>query len=304
MSQFKTLLQREWMQHHRGWLLMMLVPPAVLLLALVFGNVQGLAHVQMDDDNGGATLSGPLMLMFMSTGMVTALVLFITWLAVGFQAPGQARRDQQDRSIEFWLSLPVSNSASIGAMLVMQFLLVPLLALGLGWLCAQLIGMVAVARVEGVGAWFSLPWDVLLPASLALLLRVALGIVLATLWVLPLLLLSMVASAWLKRWGVPAVVAAIGGGGLVLHKLYGVSWPFDVVRELSQHAGRALIYAEKGLNVQGDSDFLALLGDLPRLLAGDFMSALRDCAQPLFLGALLFSAACFALLVLRRRRGA
>jgi len=42
MTQFKTLLQREWMQHHRGWLLMMLVPPVLLLLAVLFGQIEGL----------------------------------------------------------------------------------------------------------------------------------------------------------------------------------------------------------------------------------------------------------------------
>ena len=39
MSRFKTLLQREWMQHHRGWLALMLVPPLILLLVVPFGTV-------------------------------------------------------------------------------------------------------------------------------------------------------------------------------------------------------------------------------------------------------------------------
>lgn len=303
MTQFKTLLQREWMQHHRGWLMMMLVPPVLLLLAVLFGQIEGI------QDGGGAEFaSSPLVLMMISTAAVTALVLFITWAAVGLQAPGQARRDQQDRSIEFWLSMPVSNSASIGATVLMQFFLVPLLAVAIGWACSQLIGLVVVARFIGPGAWFSLPWGALLTADLALLMRLTLGVVLATLWFLPLLLLSMVASAWLKRWGVPVMMAVIGAGGLVLNKLYGINWVFDTIKALSFYGSHALLHIGREddgrVQIHVADDVLPALGHLPAFLAQDGLDALRDCGQPLFLGGLLFSAACFALLVLRRRRGA
>ncbi|MBT9457557.1 MAG: hypothetical protein IV092_01215 [Burkholderiaceae bacterium] len=303
MTQFKTLLQREWMQHHRGWLLMMLVPPVLMLLAVLFGQIEGL-----HEGDGAEFASSPLVLMMISTGAVTALVLFITWAAVGLQAPGQARRDQQDRSIEFWLSMPVSNSASIGATVLMQFFLVPLLAVALGWACSQIIGLVVVARFVGPGAWFSLPWGALLNADLALLLRLTLGVVLAMLWFMPLLLLSMVASAWLKRWGVPVMIAAIGAGGLVLDKLYGITWVFDVIKALTSYGSQALLHVGRGggddVQIKSPDDILPVLDQLPSFLAHDGLAALRDCAQPLFLGALLFSAGCFALLVLRRRRGA
>nr|WP_316641613.1 hypothetical protein [uncultured Roseateles sp.] len=303
MTQFKTLMQREWMQHHRGWLLMMLVPPVLLLLAVMFGQIEGL-----HEGDGAEFASSPLVLMMISTGAVTALVLFITSAAVGLQAPGQARRDQQDRSIEFWLSMPVSNSASIGATVLMQFFLVPLLAVGIGWACSQLIGLVVVARFIGPGAWFSLPWGALLNADIALLLRLALGVTLSMLWFLPLLLLSMVASAWLKRWGVPVMMAAIGAGGLVLDKLYGITWVFDTIKALTLFGSHALLHIgrkdEVDVQIHGADDVLPMLGHLPGFLAQDGLDALRDCAQPLFLGALLFSAGCFALLVLRRRKGA
>jgi hypothetical protein len=59
----------------------------------------------------------------------------------------------------------------------------------------------------------------LLAHGLALLARTALGLVLATLWLSPLILLTMVASAWLKRWGLPALVAALALLAGVLDKL-------------------------------------------------------------------------------------
>ena len=114
MSRFSTLLQREWMQHHRGWLVLMLAPPVVALIALLlpFSSVE----------------VGPLQpaeLMSMASIVVTLIVLGLAAISVLIQAPGLARRDRQDRSIEFWLSLPPSHAASIGATLLMHLLLVP-----------------------------------------------------------------------------------------------------------------------------------------------------------------------------------
>ena len=40
MSRFNTLLQREWMQHHRGWLALMLLPPLLLLVLVPFGSIE------------------------------------------------------------------------------------------------------------------------------------------------------------------------------------------------------------------------------------------------------------------------
>jgi len=304
MHKFQTLMQREWMQHQRGWLLMMLLPPALIFLIVLFGPADSMSVV-FDGQRADAT-SVPVLLLLTSTVVVTFMVLCISWIAVTFQAPGQARRDHQDRSIEFWLSLPVSHSASIGAMVLVQLFAVPLLALALGWFGSQIIGLAAVARYDGASAWFSLPWGALLAANLALLARLGLGIVLATLWFLPLLLLSMVASAWLRRWGMPALIAAVVGSGLVLKQLYGVNWVFDTLGGLMSYGSRALLHIDRskgpGIVIHGPEDVLPQLARLPVMLMNDGLAALRDCAQPLFLGALLFSACCFALLVLRRRR--
>lgn len=308
MTQFKTLLQREWMQHQRGWLLMMLVPPLVMLLGLLFSDVRSLAEpLTVDGPHGEErAISGPMVMMAISMVATTSLMLSITWLAVGFMAPGQARRDHQDRSIEFWLSLPVSNSASIGASVLMQFFFVPLLALGLAGLCSVVIGSLAVLRVDGVSGLLDVSWGVYLSSSLALILRLSLGAVLFALWVMPLLMLAMVASAWLKRWGVPVLISVLVAGSVLLKKLYGMTWHTDLFERMAVMAGRAWIHldVESGPQPQNAADVTRMLGEVPGLLWLDAMSALRDCAQPLFLGTLMFSAACFALLVWRRGRGA
>ena len=290
MTRFKTLLHREWMQHHRGWLLLMTLPPALLLVVLLFGGT-----IQAEPNH-------PLALMILSTVGISGLVLVITWLAVLLQAGGLARRDQQDRSIEFWLSLPVGHAQSLAATLLMHALAMPLLALTIGFASSQLIAQLVVWRVTGSAGWAELPWLTLLPLACGLFLRAALGVVLATAWMLPLLLVPMACSAWLKRWGVPIAVA----GTAILHgllaKLYGITVIGDTLHGWLVGASRSMISTPPP---GWDEHTFSI--DTPRIpgwLFGDAGHSIALMAQPLFLASLVVSAACFGLLVLRRRAGA
>ena len=292
-SRFNTLLLREWMQHHRGWLVMMLAPPLLALLVVPFGTVEI-----------GPGELGPMpaiLLMLMAMAVVPAVVLGITTVALLFQATGLARRDQQDRSIEFWLSLPTSHSASIGATVLMHFVLVPLAAVLVGAVMSQAIGFALVWKGFGANAAFTLPWGTLVSVGAAGLVRALLGVVLACAWLMPLLLLTMAASAWLKRWGAPILALVLSIGHKLLATFYGVTLIGDTVGGLLANARSAMVHAMPP-HVQGADATLAWLGDATRWFLMDGLAALRDLAQPLFLFALVASAGCFALLVLRRSR--
>jgi len=293
MSRFNTLLLREWMQHHRGWLVMMHAPPLLALLVVPFGTVEI-----------GPGELGPMpaiMLMLMAMAAVPALVLGITAVALLFQATGLARRDQQDRSIEFWLSLPTSHSVSIGATVLMHFVLVPLAAVLIGAVMSQAIGFALVWKGFGANAAFTLPWGTLVSVGAAGLVRALFGVVLACAWLMPLLLLTMAASAWLKRWGAPILALVLSIGHKLLATFYGVTLMGDTVGGLLLNARRAMVH-DMLPRVQGADAALAWLDDAPHWLLMDGLAALRDLAQPLFVFALVASAACFALLVLRRSR--
>ena len=197
-SRFNTLLLREWMQHKRGWLITMLLPPAIFLALLPIGQVEGMSeHLPL-----GVAMLGLL--------ISTAAVFGISYAAALFQLPGLARRDQQDRSIEFWLSLPASHSESIGATVLAHALLVPLAAALVGFACGGLIASGLVIKTNGLAGWADVPWLSAIGLAIPVLLRGLLGIVLMSLWLAPLILIVMAASAWLKRWGVPAVGIAVG----------------------------------------------------------------------------------------------
>lgn len=290
MPTFKTLLLREWMQHQRGWWLLGLVPLALMVPALIFGQV----HLDGSEQPPG--------LMLVAMLFYVQAVLALSALAVLFQAPGLARRDQQDRSIEFWVSLPIGHGAAVGATLLAQLVLFPLMALGLALLGSMVLAPLFVLRGFGGGALLAMPWLSLVPPLLAGSVRLALGVVLAVLWISPLLLLTMAASAWLKRWGVPVVAAVVGFGTLVASQAYDIQWPVQVLDTLITHAGQALIPGIEHGDTSADLLLSGQFGALTHWLWSDAAHQLQQLLSPAFAGALLFSALCFGLLVWRRSR--
>ncbi|MBS0444535.1 MAG: hypothetical protein JSR59_01170 [Proteobacteria bacterium] len=291
-ERFKTLLQREWIQHHRGWLVVTTLPPliALVLLLMPFSTV----------DVGPMPALGVFLF---ATVAVTTVVVGIAGAAAVFLAPGVARRDYQDRSIEFWLSLPTGHGASIAATLLMHLLFVPLLALAIGAIASQVIALVVVARVFGASSWAHLPWNSLFMADLAGLARAALGIVLATFWVSPIVLALMAASAWLQRWGVAVLALTVSVGHGLLRWLYGITIIDDVLQGLVKNAGRALIHhVDNRSGPVDDAEVLSWIVGIPNWLFHDGLAAIGDLFRPLAIVALAISAGCFALLVLRRRR--
>lgn len=305
MQKFKTLLLREWMQHQRGWYVLMALPFVVILGFGLFGQL----HFDIDEA-GGPELPLPIAAAMAAIVGIGGLTLMLAWAASLIQAPGLARRDVQDRSIEFWLSLPVSNSQAIAATLLMHLVLWPWLALLVGVGGGLLASVPIVGKLFGIGAWFSLPWGGLVPALAMLVLRLMLGTLLATLWLAPVILGTMAASAWLKRWGLPVVAGVVGGGGLLLDKLYGNPIVWETLLGLGARASQALMVADrtgngpKGMVIHDDGDIAGALGMMPGWLLHDAGSALAQLASPAFLAATAVGLLAFGALWLRRQRGA
>lgn len=301
MKSFLTLLHREWLQHRFGWTVLALAPLGLAVLLLSFG------QIQIEDD--AARRMGeafPAMLAMASIAGSTALTFAVLWVTSMIMVGGLAHRDHNDCSVEFWLSLPTGHAPSLAAPLLMLLLVVPAAALVIGVLGGYVVSLVVVTRLAGFGAWLSLPWLDIMVGSFAGLLRVLAGLPLATLWLLPLTMALVLFGAWFKRWGLPILAAALGVGGLVLNHVFGQPMIFDVIRNLSRHAGQALLITGEGggMVVESGSDMMAAVRAIPAFALSDYGHALAALASPLFAGALLVSAAGFALLVDWRRRGA
>lgn len=300
-TRFRTLLLREWMQHRTGWLVLMALPSLVMLgLGLLDGEAVQIGSV----DAGDLQTLAPVLQALVWTVATLALAGLLVALTLLAQLPGLARRDQQDRSIEFWRSLPVSHVQGVGATVLMHLLLLPAAVLLASVVGAQLVVLVHLVLYHGPLAWLQLPWGALLPGIGLGVVRLLLGLLLGMLWLSPLLLLTMAASAWLKRWAVPVVSAA---------SLLGVYWldarlPVPLVGPAFRRIGTEALYALvapdlfDGPRRLAQSDLATAASALPMALLQDAGRVLASAASPAFGLALAGGALGFALLVLRRQR--
>jgi ABC-2 type transport system permease protein len=298
MNTFHALVRREWLQYRFGWAMLAGVPLALALPLLTFG------QVQFGDEAAVSVVDTmPAFITVVSLLGTVAVLLVILWGASIIQVSGLARRDHADRSVEFWLSLPVGHVPSLAVPLLVHLVLVPLAAVAIGVAGGAVMSLVLVSRLEGVGAWFGLPWGALLGAVLAGMARLAVGIPLATLWLLPLLMLTVLAGAWFKRWAVPVLAAAFGLGELVLKTQFGTELLAAWTGQLFEQAGRSLINTGASyLVVDGPSAVLDGLRMAPSWAVHDIGAAIALLASPTFAIGLLISAACFGALVAWRRR--
>lgn len=284
-----TLLQREWMQHKRGWLIAALAPPLLFLAMLPFGNVQGLPTEKI----GIGLISLAMVL------ICTGVVYVISLLVALFQLPGLARRDTQDRSIEFWLSLPGRPSESVVATVLAHAWLAPLGSAIVGAAFGLPIAMSVLAAQGGMSLPMSVDWAEVVAAALPLLARGLLGTVPLLLWLLPLIFVLMAASAWLKRLGVPLVLVGTGVAVGVLHKVYAIDWPLHALEALDDRINHTLLYSPDSLKDALMSNNTSLWA----WMAQDLGGTLAELVSLQFIGWTAVAAAGFALVVLKRSRG-
>mgnify|MGYP003372320282 FL=1 len=299
MNPIYPLMQREWLQHRFAWALLALVPLALALVLVSFG------QIEFDDgeaDRIGTALPAVMTLVAVAVCTVSAFVVF--WVTSVIIATGLARRDHGDRSIEFWLSLPVGHVPSLAVPMLVHLVLVPAAALALGLLAGHGLAMVLVARFAGLSAWFGLPWADLFAATLALGLRLLAGLPLATLWLAPVILMAMLARAWIGRWGLPVLGLVLALGGLLADRALGQPLLLPWLGHLIQQAVQAMAGAgEVSFTARGADEALAALRGLPGLALQDLGAALGALLSPAMAVGLVVSAVCFALLVDWRQRG-
>lgn len=285
-SHIPTLLLREWMQHKRGWLIAAFAPPLLFLAMVPFSHFEG-------------SPDGSLELMALAILVASGCVVYAICLLVAlFQLPGLARRDTQDRSIEFWLSLPGRPSESVASTVLAHAWLAPIGGAVVGTLLGLPIALAVLGTKFSWSGALGLNWIEVFSAAAPLLLRGVVGTVLLTLWLLPLIFVLMAASAWLKRLGTPVVLVGGGVAVTVLYKAYGITWPLEVLMDLNQRINHSLLYDAHGLmrTLQSeDSLWTAMASDLGRSLA--------ELASAPFVGWAAVAAAGFALVVMKRSRG-
>lgn len=297
MTVLKTLFLREWMQQRRAWLLLAAVPFALALLATLFGRI----HTTSGD---GLNLTPTLTLVGFQTGYLLAL-MGVAAVAGLFLCAAVSRRDYQDRSIEFWLSLPTDHWRSVlvpAAALLWGF---PLMVLGLSLAGALVVGVLAVLRSAGFAGLAEVQWGLWLAVALPGVLRLALGLVLSMAWLAPLAFIAMAACAWLKRWGLPLAAITLFGGAPLLSGLWGIHTPLLWIEAMFDGAGYAFVPLVDGDTAMPEPEHMndQVLAPLAQALWGNMDDALAALASPVFAFGIALCAVCTVLIVLRRRRG-
>ena len=299
MNPTLALLQREWLQHRFAWILLLSIPVVLAALALSFGQV---SIISEDHPEG-------IPAVVLAAGTVAACIAALVALAAVsglVTAVGLARRDHADRSVEFWLSLPVSHSRSLLVPMLVHLVLLPLAAFVFALLAGLLLSALLVARTQGLAAWGALPWADVLGAAFAALLRVFAGWPLMVLWLSPLILLAMLAYAWLRRWGLVVLGLALSVGMSPLGSILGYRMVPDMLAKLGQGAAHALLSGKQMNDVHGSADEVvrSSFQQAPSWVWTDIVGSLQNLASPVFLGGLLMAGLCFYGLVQWRRRGA
>lgn len=292
-----ALFQREWLQHRFAWILMTVLPLLVAVLLL------SAADIRFDNDGevpppaalaaGAMALSAMLLVALAATsGLVTTV--------------GLARRDHADRSVEFWLSMPISHSRSLLLPMLVHLVLLPLVALALALLAGLLLALLLVWRVHGLQDGLGLSGGEVLTGILVALARVWAGWPLAVLWLSPLILLAMLAYAWLRRWGLVVLGLGLAVGASPLGTVLGYPLVPRLLDGIFTGAARSFFSAQHSENMTGDAGEVvrSSVQQAPGWLVEDIVGSLQNLASPLFLGGLTFAALCFYGLVQWRRRGA
>lgn len=286
-TRFKTLMLREWLQNRWTWLIAVGSLPTLVLLITPFGQVSLPKEL-------------PVTLVATAAVCVTALLaVTFAWLTTLFTASGLARRDVQDRSIEFWLSLPSTHGEHVGAQYLMHGLLFPLGALALGLGLGFMLVPLLLVKWQGLAALGNVDWGLLfgrvgLQAGLGVV-----GLVLTALWMAPLVFVIMAASAWVKRLALPLLIVV----GVLLANLPATAAAFRAFMKTWLSLGGAVVDGSvrvfATLNVPGgkvDGDSFQ-----PMLPVEFLTESAKDLASPQFALGLLLSAVAIYLLIVKRR---
>jgi len=223
MNTFTTLLKREFWEHKGG----MLWAPAIVggLMALAAGAsmliglyAQG-SIIRIDGEKiiADGTVIATQTQQEMAQGLAFAIVPSLAPLAsvlafvVLFYALGSLYDDRKDRSVLFWKSMPVSNTATVLSKLASMAVVAPLLTAVIGSVVGIIIALLAAASMTAFGGEV-LPKLLIEPDFYLAPLGVIAVIPVYALWALPGIAWCMLVSAWAKRapflWAVGAPVLA------------------------------------------------------------------------------------------------
>jgi ABC-2 type transport system permease protein len=203
MNNLPLLLKREYWEHRGGFLWTPVWMTASILILTVLGILsaevfRANAHVHMGfslDDLRGSISENDLihagnaldMAQVMFTGIASIGLFFVLF----FYLLGALYDDRRDRSVLFWKSLPVTDTATVVSKALSAALVAPVIAFAVAT-AAYLVFLVLVCIWAGAHGLNALP-AVMAAHPIGMFWRLALTVPINALWALP-------AIGWLLFW--------------------------------------------------------------------------------------------------------
>ena len=235
MNNMLWLIRREVWENRSLWIAPLVVA-GVILIAAAFGGIHvgdggfnlgtsdsGIKLSEQDQENIRSGLSQTLdhkqIIYAVTLSSFTAVLLFTMVIVLFFYLLDSLLSERKDRSILFWKSLPVSDTAVVLSKLLIAAVVVPLFVLVVSSALQILFALIWSVRFNGtflgdaLMAWHGPTWLKLQASFLVV-------IVTAILWYLPLIAYLMVVSVWSRRnaflWAVLPPVAILTIENLIL----------------------------------------------------------------------------------------
>lgn len=292
MNTFPTLLKREFWEHKGGMLWAPVVTGGIAGFFATLGAIGGTLLLNNARENGRVSwehsgivtqagtpetleVLGGLGEILVASGLIMSLIAMA--FVVFFYALGSLYDDRRDRSILFWKSMPISESATVLAKVAWALSLAPALSIGIGVIAGLVILLIVTIASAANG----------IPDSAALILearvfRIA-GSAIAmlpvqALWSLPTVGWLMLCSAWARRlpflWAVLTPIlscAMISLSAQIAVSMSGAEFPhenlwyyvvyrglFSVI-PMSWSANEQVVAHFANLQIDGPQDMVELL---------------------------------------------
>jgi ABC-2 type transport system permease protein len=185
MKTYTWLIRREFWENRAVWILPLVIG-AALTLAALFGRVD-IGGLSSPDQ---AHVVGSMALFAFGIVFFVAMNIYSTWYLVEC-----LYADRKDRSILFWKSLPISDTATVLAKLFTGLIAIPVVFFLAADVCTLLIAFIVSVRARstfGASLWQPDLWLQLQVLWLYLIVTTAV-------WYLPFAGYFMAISAWAKR---------------------------------------------------------------------------------------------------------
>ena len=204
----KTLIRREFWEHRGAFIKAPIIVSIVLLAIALVGYIVGLVFASKTGSvqimNKGIdelhNLSQEQLTTFWDIQILStsSLFLFVLFIVVFFYLLGSLFDDRKDGSIQFWKSLPISDSETVISKLLTAMIFVPITATVIFslYMFISLVLTSLLLLIHGQNPWV-LIWQ---PANLFTgVFTMFMGAMVQMIWALPIYGWLMFCSAWTKR---------------------------------------------------------------------------------------------------------